>query len=277
MTASHRRRGLLGSFGLLLLLAADAGAATIPGELYQAKTLVTGDGLENRGPALARCLVDVLVKVSGDPSLIGDPAVAALGDGASRFVAGLDYHDRMEGIPHHDEQGSRDRPFDLTVTFVPGAIDQALRDLGREPWTDPRPTLVAIIGVRNGPSSFVLSADGNRPEMREALADAAWALGLSIRIPVEADLGAGGMTNAETLAARGIEGLGTIASAAGGGLVLAGNLTWSDAELGWTADWRIASGGTTYRWRVKGVSFDQAFRGGMSGAAQILSGHGRPE
>jgi hypothetical protein len=34
--------------------------------------------------------------------------------------------------------------------------------------------------------------------------------------------------------------------------------------------------GQMYRWQIRGVSFDEAFRNAMAGAAQILSGHGLP-
>ena len=41
-----------------------------------------------------------------------------------------------------------------------------------------------------------------------------------------------------------------------------------------TGGWPID--GKTYRWQVRGVSFDEAFRVAMGGAAQILSGNGQP-
>ena len=85
------------------------------------------------------CLEQVLVKVSGDPRLIGDPEVATLAGQAATFVTDFAFRDRMAGIPVHDEQGTRDRPYDLTVRFDPAKIDAALRSLGREPWSASRP------------------------------------------------------------------------------------------------------------------------------------------
>ena len=69
----------------------------------------------------------------------------------------------------------------------------------------------------------------------------------------------------------------TAAKDAGGDVPLLGRLVWSDADLGWVADWRIAFEGKTYDWQVRGVSFDEAFRVAMRGAAQVLSGNGQPE
>jgi uncharacterized protein len=53
-------------------------------------------------------------------------------------------------------------------------------------------------------------------------------------------------------------------------------MLWSEEALGWVAEWRLAAAGKTYRWQIRGVSFDDAFRNAMAGAAQVLSGHGQP-
>ena len=129
--------------------------------LYQARTIVTGQREETRGPGFERCLEDVLVKVSGDPLVLADPALAGMKRNAVSYVAGFHYRDRMEGIPIHDEQGSRDRPYDLTVDFQANQIDAALRSLGREPWTAPRPRLVVFLGVRLGTATYMLARDGD--------------------------------------------------------------------------------------------------------------------
>ena len=90
----------------------------------------------------------------------------------------------MEGIPAHDDQGSYDRPHDLTVTFDSGKIDGALASLGLEPWKDARPAIVLFVGVRNGDVAFVLSADAEQgASMREALAAAAVRTGLPASVP----------------------------------------------------------------------------------------------
>src|SRR5438105_15791167 len=82
-------------------------------ELYQAQTIVTGQGEANRSIGFGACLEDVLIKVSGVQTLAGDPRLAASKANAKAFVSGFRYHDRMTGISTHDEQGTRDRPYDL--------------------------------------------------------------------------------------------------------------------------------------------------------------------
>ena len=133
---------------MVMLGCANASAANVD-DLYQAQTIVTGQGEESRRFGFPVCLEQVLVKVSGDPRLIGDPEVAALAGQAAAFVTDFAFRDRMAGIPVHDEQGTRDRPYDLTVRFDPAKIDAALRSLGREPWSASRPRVAVFVGVES--------------------------------------------------------------------------------------------------------------------------------
>ena len=274
MAGRSRIAGPFVAVSMLLMLA--CGSAGASGDLYQAKTIVTGEGEENRRAGFATALEAVLVKVSGDPRLPGEPAVSALAGQAESFVADFRYRDRMEGIPVHDEQGTRDRPFDLTADFIPAKVNAALRSLGREPWTAPRPRIVILLGVRNGATAYSLARDGERGrDLREALAAAAERFGLAVSLPSRAMLAEAGV-DADTAPADFAD-LGAPAKAARGDVALAGSLVWSNEALGWIADWRLDFHGESHRWNVGGISFDAAFRNGLGGAAQVLSGHGAPE
>jgi hypothetical protein len=274
----HASRLCAAIAGLAAIAALGCGGARAGDvdDLYQAQTIVTGQGEESRGPGFAACLEQVLVKVSGDPRLSGDPGVAALAGRAGALVAEFQYRDRMAGIPVHDEQGTRDRPYDLTVGFDPAKIDAALRTLRREPWRGPRPRVVAFVGVGLGGTTYLLASDGRRGlDQREALMAAAARFGLPLALPDQAALAAAGLSYAG-LPAVDLPSLDAAASTMGGDLALAGNLLWSEQALGWIANWRLAARGEGHHWQIRGVSFDDAFRRAMAGAAQILSGHGQP-
>jgi hypothetical protein len=245
--------------------------------LYSAKTIVTGTREETRLKGFQECLRSVFLKVTGDQRILDDPRLAPLLAKASDYVAGHHYRDRMSGIPTHDEQGTRDRPFDLTCDFSRDRIDAALASLDRKPWLAPRPRIVLFVSVRNGPVAFVLAADDRKQgvTMREAFADAADALAIPILFPKKRNLRQIGL-HAGTLPRTDMPVFDAFAGEIGGSRALAGSIVWSERDLGWIAEWRFFDGTDTAIWQVRAASFDKAFQSAMRGAAQILSGNGDP-
>ena len=243
-------------------------------DLYQSRTIVTGQGEVNRRIGFKDCLDRVLVRVSGDQRLLEKPEMAALRDKAGDFVDAFRYHDRLEGIPIHDEQGTHDRPHDLTCLYKPAVVDRLLAQLGSRPWPGERPPIAVFMTAEQGARHFLLTQDEQRGDaMRESFANAAGPLLMRVTFPKAGQLGG---LDEKALSGADIAKLDRLAKKAGAARALAGSIAWSDKELGWIADWRLADRGKTYRWQVRGVSFDEAFRVAMRGAAQILSGHGQP-
>ncbi|MER9234426.1 DUF2066 domain-containing protein [Mesorhizobium sp. M0622] len=262
--------------GLIGATASPVSAATVD-ELYQSQTIVTGQGEENRQIGFKACLDAVLVRVSGDQRLPKRPDMAALRDKAGSFVAGFRYHDRLEGIPVHDEQGTHDRPHDLTCLYKPDVIDPVLAALGSKPRLAERPRLAIFLVAEQGARHFALTADDQRgAPMRESFANATGPLIMRIVFP-EASLLSASKLDDRSLSHADMATLDQLARKAGGDQALAGSIIWSDKELGWIADWRLAMNAKAYRWQVRGVSFDEAFRVAIRGAAQVLSGNGQPE
>lgn len=267
---------------LLLSLAAGPGRAepadpaTKLAALYETHAIVTGTGEKNRRIGFRQCLRDALVKVSGDQRILDEKAVAPLLANAGRFVAAFRYHDRLEGVPIHDEQGTHDRPHDLYCTFDPRVLDPLLATLGRRPWTTPRPLLVIFLSARNATKAFVLAKDGTDGfYMRDSFNAAAATLGIPILFPDRTVL-RGSNVDAGSLPRTPLAVFDALAREAGGDRALAGSIVWSDRDLGWIAEWRLDDAGGEAIWQIRGVSFDEAFRDAMRGAAQILSGNGRP-
>jgi len=257
-----------------LRAASSAGVQTID-DLYQARTIVTGQGEENRLRSFPLCFEDVLIKVSGYPPLIDDPRVGVLQAQASTFVVSFDYHDRMAGLATHDEQGTRDRPYDLIVHFDRDKIDAALSSLGLTPWTIPRPRVMVVFGMKQATTKYVLTRDGDHVGPNESLAAAAEKRGVPILLPSTRELAIHGISW-EDLTGD-VVGFAAIARALGGDVALAGQLIWEERELGWAASWSLIASGGVHRWQTRGVTFDAAFRNALGGSAQILSGHGDPK
>jgi hypothetical protein len=261
----------------LVLVVGGAAFAAEPSDLYRGRTIVTGIKDETRIPAAPICLLDVLAKVSGDARLLNDPRAREVAATATLHATEYSYRDRYALRQIHDEQGTRDRPYYLTVTFDQQRVDAALQTLGRKPWTAMRPRLALFLAVQNGPTFYVLSSDGQHGrDQRESLEAASWQTGMPVVLPGEAALARGGL-NAETLAGADLAKLAELTKSLGADLAVVGTLAWNKGTLGWAASWQLLEPDGTHRWEIRDVNFDDAFRNALRGSAQILSGNGEPE
>lgn len=242
-------------------------------DLYRAQVFVTGERPETRDPALLQGYRDVMVKVSGDPRLLSDKRLDAGFDPA--VVHTFSYRDLMAGIPKHDEQGTRDRPFELTIDYAPEKIAAALGALGHTIWTSDRPKVLVLIGVELGPSRFILTDHGEPGSVqRAALITSARRYGVPIAFPGRAMLDAAGFS-ADGKAADPLA-IEQLRKEAGADLVLRGHMLFSDKVLGWISEWSLRNGEAIFGWSIEGVNFDEAFRNAIRGTAQALSGNGAP-
>jgi hypothetical protein len=274
---------MLGGLKLGFAAAALAAALVFPAvaaemnrsSLYRAQSVTNGTGEVNRALGLAPCLEEVLVKVSGDPRLIGDPRVAEMTPHAADYVTGFVYRDLLNGRPPNHEQGTYDRPQYLTADFDRDKIDALLASLGRKPWPLTRPDVVAFFEIEpmRGDRFTLARAGGERlaVDMRLALGAAAERTGLPLQLPQQDEVDTIRQEKPEPGA------LADVARTLGGDPLLVGTIAWREEALGWIGDWQLGYKGKDYRWQVRGVSFDDAFRNAVRGTAQILSGNGQPE
>jgi len=276
----HKTKCRRGFAIIAILFAAVLACCTTPAvaaeDLYRARTVVTGQGEANRMIGFASCMEDVLIKVSGALQLAGDRRLAPYKSKARDFVSAFDYHDQFSGKPTRDEQGTRDRPFDLTVDFDKAKIDGVLKSLGLKPWLAHRPVLAVLVRMEQGERKFIVTTDGAQSDLqRDALLAAAAKREMSIVLPTEAALAKSGVNGAE-LGTMPPSKLASLAAGQGGEVALVGRLVWNDRELGWATEWQIDQRGRRHRWQLRGVTFDEAFRRGIGGAAQVLSDNGEP-
>jgi hypothetical protein len=262
---------------LAALMVCTATMAAAADDLYRAQTVVTGQGEANRIIGFATCLEDVLIRVSGALKLAGDPRLAAYQSRAGDFVGAYRYHDQMSGTPTRDEQGTRDRPYDLIVDFDEKKIDGVLEALGLKPWLSHRPVLGVFIEMEQGARRYIVTADAGQSAVapREALLAASAKRGMPIVLPDDAALAKSGIDGAE-LAKLPSSILAARAAELGGEIALVGRLKWDDRELGWATEWQMEWQGRPHRWQLRGVTFDEAFRRAIGGAAQIMSDNGDP-
>ncbi|MGT2468819.1 DUF2066 domain-containing protein [Mesorhizobium atlanticum] len=133
-----------------------------PRELYQAQTIVTGTGDENRQIGFKDCLDKVLVKVSGDQRVTQKAEMLALREGGRFRRDPSATTTGSRDIPVHDEQGTHDRPHDLTCLYKPAVVDKLLAQLGSRPWVGERPPIAVFMTAEQGARHFLLTQDEQR-------------------------------------------------------------------------------------------------------------------
>ncbi len=250
---------------------ARSGLAQDTSNLYQATAIVTGVDMRSRPTGFARCLREVLVKVSGEPRLRDDPRVSELAAHADALVVSFDYVDQKAGIKVHDDQGTYDRSYNLTVRFDKARLDKALADLGEQPWRGERPVVVPVLAVRGFTGApYLLSAENPAgAEQRPAFANVAGDFGMKLRFPTEAELAAWGITVGQFSSPE--------ADPAPDQAIVAGTLEFQQALPGWVGSWRMRWHGADYAWGIRGVNYDEAFRDVIRGVVRVASGHGAPD
>ncbi len=257
---------------LTAILLACLATPVLAGEyLYRAQTIVTGTLEPNRLIGFAVCLEDALIKVSGQLRLAGDPRLAPYRQQAAKFVRDYSCRDEKGGKPKNDEQRTRDRSFILTVDFDEAAVNKLLAALGTKPWLARRPAVAVFAELQLPARRYVVASDAKETDLqRQALLAAAFRRGLSLVLPDAAalqELGA----NDSVLAGIPLDRLAAVAAKQGGEAVLTARLVWDEQALRWNAEWQLGGGDGKRQWRSSAVTYDEAFRQGLGGAAQIMA------
>lgn len=242
---------------VLSCLGAGPAAARVVDRPTWCETVVTGQGPAERQRGLGICLVEVLVRVSGQPALVADPRVEAMKSRAESVLQDLEYEDRMKGLPLGDEQGTRDRPFYLRPTFAPAAIAAMLAELGLRVWPADRPVL-AVVATADQFDRHWRVAPGVAGVTAGAQVAALQAAGARFGVPL-------------ALPAPDVSAPADVLARSGADALLVGHLQWDEAGLGWRVTWQMP-GRDVAPWSGAGLSFDDAFRLGVGRAAAVLSG-----
>lgn len=253
------KRGIATIFVAWCGLAAFPAVAEMP-DLYTATVIVTGrDNLVERHRGIVEALPKVLTQ------LTVDPAVAARASGyldrADSLVDGFDYVDRKEGIQISDEQGTRERSFELAVHFSLDGINKVLAELGVVPWTGPRPDIGVALVINDGNGPYLLTRTSEKGYgQRLALVDDAETLAIGVKLPdSEAGIGPDAVAAVAKLNTP---------------VHLIGHMT-ATPDGYWDTDWRLTGDGIGTAFTYAHATFDVAIGGALLQSARALAGANR--
>lgn len=239
-------------------MAFDAAHAYEEPGLYSAVVVVTGeDNLEERARGIREALPLVLTKLTVDGALAQHAVENGMTEDAATLVDSFSYHDRKEGVQISDEQGTRERSFELTVTFDRRKIDAMVASLGGKVWTSKRPRVGIVLMIDDGASAYVLTQTSERGYgQRWAMEDAADALALPLDLPAAST----GETAESALPAL----------LPNTPLRLEGRMKVTP-EGYWDTHWHLTGLSVDERFASAGVTFDTAIEEALRQSARVLS------
>ncbi|MBV8736179.1 MAG: DUF2066 domain-containing protein [Alphaproteobacteria bacterium] len=169
----------------------------------RADATVTGTDMRQCPWSFVQTLREVLAKSSGDPRLRDDPRPMQLAVHADRFIACFDHVDMMAAVSLHDEQGTSDRPHELTIYFIPAKIDILLAQFSDKPVRGKRLVVVPILLGTDGKAAALCIERRNLGGRGAtgSFATAANQFGMKLRIPNDTQLLAWSVSVGHSLAA----------------------------------------------------------------------------
>ncbi|MET0026979.1 MAG: DUF2066 domain-containing protein [Candidatus Thiodiazotropha sp.] len=140
---------------LLSLLLPEAWAETV-NNLYEAEVPVIGQSSEARAKGIREAFAAVLVKVSGDRTLVNNPDLGGLLNRAS----GLVQQYRYKLLPIEPESGQAEGPDRLLwARFDARAVNRLLRESGIPVWGETRPSMLLWLGQESGTRRDLISPE----------------------------------------------------------------------------------------------------------------------
>lgn len=142
-------------------------------DMYAAETVVADEGSDTRNAALSGLLAEVLVRVSGNAGIAGQPAARELINMAPSLVQQYRYRSA-------DRDGETVRY--LWARFDQPVVDRLMRERNLPVWAS-RPRVLLWIATESGGQRSLLNLD-NEAEARVALQAQAQRRGLPLQLPL---------------------------------------------------------------------------------------------
>lgn len=228
-------------------------AVTVP-HLYEAKVPVASRLTPDRQQAIEQALARVLIKVSGNSSIMALPAVQ------SQLVA-MDSWVKQYSYQHTgDEQA-----LSLHVSFLPQAIRQVLQQAKQGVWPKQRPLIVAWIAT---PLGELLGSDSEQPWVGYLLGDAKQR-GLPLLLPM-LDLDEREAVPYTTVSQKKFDVLKQASEKYGAQAILVLQLT-QVAQAPYQATWSLQLKDETMSWTLQADSLNALMSQGVNTIAESLA------
>lgn len=224
--------------GFLLLFLAGLTYAAKVDSLYQGQTPVSSQSQEEQNRAVQAALLQVLLKVSGNNSILKKPDIKPRLTDAQKLVQQVGYS----------------TPTLLSVDFDPSGVNDLLRSLNVPIWSQNRPMIVAWVeNEALGHPAEILGSDSNN-ETVTLLKQQADQHGLPILFPLM-DIADINQVSPNDIATMAIPKLTSAAKRYAGDVILAGRVI--RGANGFATQWKLVVGDNHWEWNIVGKTLNE--------------------
>jgi len=255
---------------LLAWLLATPVAASQVSDLYEAEVPVEDRSAERRTSGIAEALRTVLVKVTGDRSVVSHPGVAADLGQAYQYVQQYRYRPAPEPVtaePPAEAVAETEPGWLLWARFDAAAVDRLLQARGLPVWGETRPDAVLWLALEDGRQRFLVGQE-SRPELVAALEQAAAERGVPVLMPL-LDLEDRARVRASDVWGEFEQVLVRASARYSATVVLAARAARSGN--GWAVQWALYEGGSAEHWRSFGSAVDLALTTGFQQGVDFIA------
>lgn len=244
---------------LFYCIAVNAVAVQVSG-LYQTSVPVASQASDLRTSALQHALSQVLIKVSGNSTVVNSATIQAAIVNPENYLLSYSYQDGV--LPDGNSS------LLLEVSFDPKSLESLLQNAQQSIWGKNRPlVLVWLADTKMNASPELVGTNTDNPLTAQFKSDAK-ARGLPILFPIM------DLTDMQAVTPENVSGpqLNSIQQAStryNSDAILAVNLTQNNNQ--WNGTWTLLSQGEATTWQTKGLSLDAAIKAGIDAVTDGLA------
>ncbi len=248
---------------LLLLAFSPLSNAAIVDDLYTIKLPVENQTTQLRLDTFRKAFAEVLVKISGAPKLLNDPALQRSLRSSTRYVKEFRY-ERQE-VSEDDVEESQ---IILSVEFSQNLVEALLRGKGYPVWGRVRPSVLIVMSKQINKSHELVSEE-SAPELIEYMDKLSRKHGLPTQFPL-LDLEDRAVLNFKESALDNLNAINDLGFRYQSDVVLVGELIGISGQ-GWKGIWQSQFSGQLFQWEHKASTKEVVMEKAMSHLARILA------
>lgn len=254
---------------LLMVVVFTSPAAVVTG-LYNVEFPVPDQSRKVRNAVFTKGLEEVLVRVSGNRSIMKEIKPA----NASAYVQQFSYVEKSVGekVDAGSQRFATESAaisYSLKVKYNAGKIISLLRENSQPVWGEYRSEAVVWLAVRDGANRYVLK-DSDASLLKASVVESANRRGLPIIWPINdlQDQQRLGFTDVWAAFAGPVRNASKRYSK---GPAVVGRLSWTGSE--WKGDWSLFVESSNYSWSLSGSDYNSVISQGMDHSADKIGKH----